>query len=562
MSDSSYIIINERYKVQNLLNILISYVFISEYMSKVVRQIKEEADENLPKDTKRAVIFQGGGAIGAYAAGVYAALYYWMKKDITDAENIFDIVAGASAGAINASIIVGHVMASKSKKVKRWEGSVNKLLDFWSFISSSPNFTKWKPFFSYFWPFFGNEKDWITVWDNANFGNVASGEAARRYYSSKEYLYSGAPNVFSYQTNEIDDRFLDNIWPVTNDWYRYDNNALKESIQGYTDFPIKTSPDADDPRLLIVTVDVEEGEQVTFDSHSNNVGFGYTEKGEKKYSIEYKKGLMVEHIMASSSVPVHYDYAMVPVKYDYTKLGGESEPNSESIDFDNGKYRRFWDGGILSNTPLREVIQAHQDLMQGNIPPPSLKVYIVDVWPSVKHYPIASDHDGVINRKNDLIYQDKTFYEEKVTHLISDYKSLVEEFRTLAKQNNLQFKNILSKKAPRSRKRDGSTRTYGELIETVFDIDITRIERTPNENEISFKWCDYSVQTIDNLINQGIKDTLNVMIEESLQRNNQEKIVANKEIRAFINSVEDEKQIQQLDERYAILLIDEAESKL
>jgi NTE family protein len=538
--------------------------FISEYMSKVVRQIKGEADENIPKDTKRAVIFQGGGAIGAYAAGVYAALYYWMKKDITDAENIFDIVAGASAGAINASIIVGHVMASKSKKIQRWEGSVKKLLDFWSFISSSPNFTKWKPFFSYFWPFFGNEKDWITVWDNTNFGNVASGEAARRYYSSKEYLYSGAPNVFSYQTNEIDDRFFDNIWPVTNDWYRYENNALKESIQGYTDFPIKTNPDADDPRLLIVTVDVEEGEQVTFDSHSDNVGFGDTEKGEKKYSIEYKKGLMVEHIMASSSVPVHYDYALVPVKYDYTKPGGESEPKSENIDFHNGKYRRFWDGGILSNTPLREVIQAHQDLKEGNIPPPSLKVYIVDVWPSVKHYPIASDHDGVINRKNDLIYQDKTFYEEKVTHLISDYKSLVEEFRKLAEKNNLQaqINDILTMDAPKSRERNGSTRSYGELIKTVFDIDITRIERTPNENEISFKWCDYSVPTIDNLINQGIKDTLSVMIEESLQTHNQEKSMAKKEIHAFINSVEDEKQIQQLDERYAILLTDEADAIL
>jgi hypothetical protein len=47
MSDSSYIIINERYKVQNLLNILISYVFISEYMSKVVRQIKEEAGDEI-----------------------------------------------------------------------------------------------------------------------------------------------------------------------------------------------------------------------------------------------------------------------------------------------------------------------------------------------------------------------------------------------------------------------------------------------------------------------------------------------------------------------------------
>ena len=533
-------------------------------MSKVVRQIKEEADENFPKDAKRAVIFQGGGAIGAYAAGVYAALYYWMKKDITDAENVFDIVAGASAGAINASIIVGHVMASKSKKVQRWEGSVNKLLDFWSFISSSPNFTKWKPFLSYFWPFYGNEKDWITVWDTTNFGNIASGEAARRYYSSKEYLYRGAPNVFSYQKNEIDDKFFDSIWPVTNDWYRYDNNALKESIQGYTDFPIKTNPKADDPRLLIVAVDVEEGEQVTFDSHSDNVGFGYTEKGEKKYSIEYKKGLMVEHIMASSSVPVHYDYALVPVKYDYAKPGGESEPKSESIDFHNGKYRRFWDGGILSNTPLREVIQAHQDLKKGNIPPPSLKVYIVDVWPSVKHYPIASDHDGVINRKNDLIYQDKTFYEEKVTHLISDYKSLVEKFRNLAKENNLQIQidEILSENAPRSRKRNGFPRTYGELINTVFDIDITRIERTPNENEISFKWCDYSVQTIDNLINQGIQDTLNVMIKESLQRHNQEKEKAEDEIGAFKNSVEDEKQIQKLDERYAILLTDEADAIL
>jgi hypothetical protein len=93
-------------------------------------------------------------------------------------------------------------------------------------------------------------------------------------------------------------------------------------------------------------------------------------------------------------------------------------------------------------------------------------------------------------------------------------------------------------------------------------IDMTRIERTPNENENSFKWCDYSEQTIDNLINQGIKDTLNVMIEQSLQRNNQEKLTENIEIPAFIRSVEEEKQSQELDERYARLLIDEADAFL
>jgi len=86
-----------------------------------------------------------------------------------------------------------------------------------------------------------------------------------------------------------------------------------------------------------------------------------------------------------------------------------------------------------------------------------------------------------------------------------DYKSLVQKFLDLAQQNNLQFDYILNTTAPKSRERNGSTRTYGELIGTVFDIDITRIERTPDENEISFKWCDYSVQTIDNLINQVLQ---------------------------------------------------------
>lgn len=121
-----------------------------------------------------------------------------------------------------------------------------------------------------------------------------------------------------------------------------------------------------------------------------------------------------------------------------------------------------------------------------------------------------------------------------------------------------QINDILTKNAPKSRERNGSTRTYGELIETVFDIDITRIERTPDENEISFKWCDYSVQSIDNLIKQGVKDILKVMIEQSLQRNNQEKSTGKNEIPDFIKSVEEEKQSQELDEQYARLLVNEA----
>jgi NTE family protein len=524
-------------------------------MSKVVRQMKKGLAEIYSKDVQRAVIFQGGGAIGAYAAGVYAVLYHWVKKNIVADENVFDIVAGSSAGAINACIIVSHVIHNKNNgKLQRWEGSVKKLLDFWYDTSSSPDFTKWKPFFSYDWPFFKNEDDWISVWNTTKRDNKATGEAARRYYSAKEFLYSGAPKVFSHYTKESDERFYDNFWPVTNEWYRYNNRELKESIKGHAVFPIHTS--LNDPRLLMVAVDVQQGEQVTFDSHSYGVDFGYNEEGNKQLHIGFSKGLMPEHVMASASVPVHYDYALVPSEYDYNK--SDSEIELETKNARDSIYRKFWDGGILSNTPLREVIQAHQNSKKEKASPSPLKIYIIDVWPSVKHYKLATDHDGVINRKNDLIYQDKTFYEEKVTDLISDFKSLVEELHALALKNNLQtdLHNILKMDTPKSRERDGKPRKYSQLIETIFDIDITRIERTPDDDEVSFKWCDYSEQSINNLIIKGMEDTMKLLTEDSLIRNNNEKTKVQAELELFNDAVENEKQY--LGNRYLKLLVDKA----
>ena len=54
---------------------------------------------------QRALVLQGGGALGAYEAGVFEVLYYWIKKNIDDNENVFDVVAGTSIGAINARFI-------------------------------------------------------------------------------------------------------------------------------------------------------------------------------------------------------------------------------------------------------------------------------------------------------------------------------------------------------------------------------------------------------------------------------------------------------------------------
>jgi NTE family protein len=54
---------------------------------------------------QRALVFQGGGSLGAYEAGAYHVLYHWIKRCLHQDENVFDIIAGTSIGAVNASII-------------------------------------------------------------------------------------------------------------------------------------------------------------------------------------------------------------------------------------------------------------------------------------------------------------------------------------------------------------------------------------------------------------------------------------------------------------------------
>src|SRR5258706_15272270 len=67
-----------------------------------------------------ALLLQGGGALGAYQAGVYEAL--------AEAELAPDWVAGISIGSINAAIIAGNPPESR----------VAKLRNFWEAGTSSP----------------------------------------------------------------------------------------------------------------------------------------------------------------------------------------------------------------------------------------------------------------------------------------------------------------------------------------------------------------------------------------------------------------------------------------
>src|SRR5262249_27165823 len=58
------------------------------------------ADKSMPDDRQIVLVFQGGGALGAYQAGVYQALH--------EAGIEPDWIIGTSIGAINAALIAGN----------------------------------------------------------------------------------------------------------------------------------------------------------------------------------------------------------------------------------------------------------------------------------------------------------------------------------------------------------------------------------------------------------------------------------------------------------------------
>ena len=263
----------------------------------------------------RALIFQGGGSLGAYEAGAYKAinedLSAYFRTEGRGKEPLFHIISGTSIGAINAALLVSYV-----KENKTWEGSGERLVAFWEYLSTEPSVEN-IPYFTSYWD----------SWHRLD-GRIASGESARRYYGTKEFIFKGVPNVFVPKTPVFDRRFYD----PSNTWYIYDNRPLKESLEKFAKFPIFTSFEKGEPRLLLVAVDVQELTPVVFNSYEKEDGTRKSEYGrygkvksdrsEKdleniegfEHVIKYDDGIKAEFVLASCSVPVSFDYTWLNVE--------------------------------------------------------------------------------------------------------------------------------------------------------------------------------------------------------------------------------------------------------
>jgi NTE family protein len=255
-----------------------------------------------------ALVLQGGGALGAYQAGVYEALHearFWP-----------DSVAGVSIGGINSAIIAGN----------RPERRLERLREFWNTVTAGAG-----------WP-------WQPRGDDAR--------KIHNIWSSMMTMAFGQPGFFAPR--------------VENAWFSprgtptaiafYDTAPLRETLLRLVDFDILNNGDV---RYAAGTVNVATGNFAYFDSTNTTIG--------------------PEHVMASGALPPALP--MVPIGTD-----------------------QFWDGGLVSNTPLQHII----DNPIGD----RVLVFQVDLFSA--RGPLPRDMPDVLGRLKDIQYSSRT-------RLVTDY---------------------------------------------------------------------------------------------------------------------------------------------
>jgi len=333
------------------------------------------------------LVLQGGGALGAYQAGVYEALHEHGIEP--------DWVIGTSIGAINASLIAGNAPEDRLDRLKEF-------------------------------------------WDRINRGYWGDG------LSMLPFLGSALANL-STMTLGVGNFFRPNPWAWTSPYAAlgaesagyYSTDALARTLTELIDFN-RLNEGA--PRVSLGAANVGNGDMHYFDSR--------------------KACLTLKHIMSSGALP----------------------PAFPAIRIDGELY---WDGGILSNTPVEAVFDDH--------PRRNSLVFAVHIW-----NPDGGEPDTlwkVLSRQKDLQYASRA-----KTHIMRQQQ--LHRLRHIISE--------LSKRLPEEEKRNNLVREmmcYGCPTR----MHVVRLLAPPFAGEDHSKDIDFSARTIRTRWQAGYEETLRVL---------------------------------------------------
>jgi NTE family protein len=251
-----------------------------------------------------ALVLQGGGALGAYQAGVYQAMHEAGVEP--------DWVSGVSIGAINSAIIAGNPPKYRLRRLRA----------FWEMITERK-----------IWPFTPD-------------GDIF--RKARNAHSCLVTTVAGQPGFFAPRHP--------NPWMsltgASSATSYYDSSPLRDTLTELVDFSLINERAS---RFSVGAVNVLTGNFVYFDNA--------------------KEEIEPEHIMASGALP-----PALPM----IKIGTD----------------HFWDGGIVSNTPLQHLLDQEDKL--------NTMVFQVDLFSANGVLP--RDIQDVLGRQKDIMYSSRTRY--------------------------------------------------------------------------------------------------------------------------------------------------------
>ena len=387
---------------------------------------------------ENVLILQGGGSLGAFGCGVFKALANSNIK--------IDIIAGTSIGGLNASIIAGSKGEDPPEKT---------LEQYWLELGEDSAANLNSPFL-----------EWLARYPILTPPPLPSptpttGHSAMTHISQVKSVVSFYSSAI-YGNNKIfvprwrpDFAFSDPHYFTPDKWtYMYDHSPLVKTAEKYIDYNKLQPNGKSNSRLIITAVNVMTAEPLIFDSA--------------------KQQITSKHILAATGYPSYY--------FPWAEV-------------EEGVYA--WDGSLLSNTPLREVIDAS--------PVKDKRVFLVENYPK-RSDALPDNLLEVQHRARDIMFSDKTIHNIQMSktityylRLINDlYKMLEDHFSSEKKEDIEKFEKI------RARYKKVSEEHGAEIKRVHY---ITRSEPFPS----LYENADFSAETIKASIKDGESKTNQIL---------------------------------------------------
>jgi NTE family protein len=249
--------------------------------------------------------------------------------------------------------------------------------------------------------------------------------------------------------------FSDPQYLIPDKWtYLFDHSPLIKTLEKYVDFK-KLQPNGNpNTRLIITAVNVLTAEPLTFDSA--------------------KQQISPKHILATTGYPTYY---------------------FPWVEVEKGVYA--WDGSLLSNTPLREVIDAS--------PVKDKRIFLVENYPKNVDKLPENIHE-VQHRARDIMFSDKTMHNVQMSKAITYYLRLINDLYNMLERHFESNDKIEKENFEKIRKRYKKvSEKHGAEIKSIHYI--TRSE----ESASLYENADFSRNTIKSSIKDGELKTNEVL---------------------------------------------------